>query len=190
MEKYAYKIPHKTNIAKGILGWAKKEKFWSGAGELKNRVIAGDDGDGFLTPSMSRTVPSELYKDCPAIKILAECGDILPGQIQVFKTAPFEMYKFHNDGTGYKETLIPKAASVNLLLQETRANFLFYDNEHVDKERVTFYEHQYDRDYLYLLNVQQQHGWFNYEGDRYILIIRIGSPDYTEIVSRLKKKFS
>lgn len=186
MEKFIYPLNKPCVIAPELLEWAKQQTYYT-----SYKAVRNDPKHHRMSPECSPKIPKEIIDKDPTLVMIHDMCDVL-GCV-VFKTSPFEVYKFHIDDpepNEFNKYIPSKSAALNVLLQDTRSTLMFYERWRNKQHVVPFYEHVYEKNKYYLLNVGHYHSWINYENDRYLLSVRIRAPSYGDIVQKLKDNVS
>jgi len=123
-------------------------------------------------------LPKSLINEEPLLKKLHQSFPIETLVISKFKT--FTNHRWHID------EFPARGVSVNMLIEHTRSHILWkYKDDSGDLDYVgfdRFHECSYEPAHTwFLFNTQVEHTIFNYEGDRYVFVMKFENDAFDEL---------
>ena len=149
-------------------------------------ALGASDSDwiapGAVTSPILRVhVPLEVIKQCTILSKLVQ--NFTVDKCVIFKVPPYALYNWHTDDSKPSGS---RTCAINMLVHHTRSSLLLQTHK-LNPLTSLFYEHIYEPDTVYIVNSNNPHGIINYEGDRYLLSLRVVAPTYEQVVQKSKE---
>jgi hypothetical protein len=151
--------------------------------ELFDIASSASDNDWIIpgtviSPILRVHVPDEIVNQCIILPKLMK--QFVVAKCIIFKTPPYALYNWHTDDSDISGN---RTCAINMLIHHTRSSLLI-QTKNLNPLTSVFNEHVYQPNTLYVLNSNNPHSIINYEGNRYLLSLRVISPTYEEVIKK------